>query len=135
MSKNIPAKKGMSSPAPLDSYSTPYRPQAAAPIQSPAAAPADHAAAPPVRWDQALPADFSQIHIDKGLPIPAISGRPAVDWAPLLRLLQPGDSCQLPLGARYTLSARITQTHKNGSARYQIRTNPASQTLRVWRVS
>ena len=91
------------------------------------------AAAPRRKASAALP-DLATVKIDKHVPLPVARGQ-QTDWGALLARMEPADSCQLPLAARNTLPRAINQLHKAGAAKYTLRTDPDSQTLRVWRIA
>lgn len=81
--------------------------------------------------------DPMDVQIDSDVPLPTANGRGGKkrDWAPLLQRLQPGDSAQLPLCAKFTLANAITAAHKAQQGTYTLRTFPEAQTLRVWRTA
>lgn len=82
----------------------------------------------------ALP-DPADVQIDSDVPLPGGNRQARVDWTPLLQRLKPGQSANLPLAARYTLTKAITTAHKAQTGAYTVRTMPAAQTLRVWRTA
>lgn len=87
-----------------------------------------------LRPDPVVLPEAADVQIDSDIPLPNIRSSKR-DWAPLLQRLQPGQSAQLPLAAKFTLSNAITVAHKAHQGTYTMRTFPDSQTLRVWRTA
>lgn len=78
--------------------------------------------------------DIDSIQIEDGVPLTR-PGRRKLDWTPLLIKLKPGQSCRVPMAARYTLSNAITQQHKSVPAvRYAYRKINDTE-LRLWRTA
>lgn len=80
--------------------------------------------------------DVDAIVIEDGIPLPDRQTRKGIDWASLLRRLKPGQSCLVPLANRYGLNKAICAVHKQGDlGTFCTRSDPASESLRVWRTA
>lgn len=81
----------------------------------------------------ALP-DPQAVEIRDDVPLPG--RKPKADWMPLLkRLVKAGQSAQLPMAAKHTLSQAVTQARKDKLGEYTIRVDKAAQTVSVWRTA
>ena len=80
--------------------------------------------------------DPLDVPVDDSVPIPARTGPGSkTDWVPLFNRLKVGQSFKLPLAAKHMIANAMTEVHKDGKARYTIRTFRDTQELRVWRTS
>lgn len=78
--------------------------------------------------------DTVAIQIDKGIPLASKSTTRSTDWAALLKRMEPGDSCALPLRVRSSLSKIINIERGRSTARYEVR-KVTQDTLRLWRTA
>ena len=90
-------------------------------------------AAPQRKIPEAFTIDLDQVEVESDVPMPAIRGRKPVDWTPLFKKMQPGQSCLLPARAYYTLAKQCTDFKKAGGGAFSIRKLSESE-LRLWRV-
>lgn len=79
--------------------------------------------------------DLDSIQIEDGIPLPSRSGVAKTNWQALLVKLKPGQSAQLPMNTRHTLSNAVTEAKKAGTGIFSIRCFKESDTLRIWRIS
>lgn len=84
--------------------------------------------------------DLAQVPIAKGVPLPSSVSKKPRDYGVLLdRMVDVGDSAELPLPCRSSLAKAIKAIHteppKKGAAqrKFEVRTDPALSTVRVWR--
>lgn len=78
--------------------------------------------------------DPQAVVIRDNVPIPGHKQK--IDWLPLLkRLTKPGQSAELPLAARNTLSVAVTQARKDKLGEYTLRVDKRANTVTVWRTA
>ncbi len=82
------------------------------------------------------PPDPMSVPIDDDVPVGTYRGLRPVCWPPLLaRLVKVGQSFELPLRYKSTLSKSITQAHKDNPAKFSCKIDKKADTVRVWRVA
>lgn len=75
-----------------------------------------------------------EVVIEDNIPLPE-RGTGRTDWTPLLAKLKPGQSAQLPIRAKATLSKCVTGAHAAKTGTFKTRCYPDTATVRVWRVA
>ena len=108
-------------------HASTHKPRKTATTQPPAILTQAGATLPP------LPA-VEDVVIEDDIPLPE-RGTGRTDWTPLLTKLKPGQSAQLPIRAKATLSKCVTVAHAAKTGSFKTRCYPDTATVRVWRVA
>ena len=87
------------------------------------------------RVDLPLP-DPAKVLIEDNIPLLTRCGPGSrIDWMPLFKRVQVGQSFKLPLAAKATVTKTMTECHKAQLGKFTIRTFKDTLELRVWRTA